>query len=143
MTFDESLKLERYKLVTERQKYFTNLAKETFNYYTRTFALFAAGAVALVSLKRQLNIEADVIANLVHMIAILLTLIAVGSIVQVVFCLKRWYGFRDAECEINSVCPKPESWACLFEGMYGLGIGVSIIVIWWGVHYITFILGKL
>jgi hypothetical protein len=143
MTLEESLKLERYKLVTERQKYFTDLAKGTFNYYARTFASFAVGAIALVSLKRKLSIEAEVIAGIIQMIAILLTLIAIGSIVQVAFCLKRWYGFRDAECEINPLCPRPESWAILFEGMYGLGIGASIIVIWWGVRYITFILGKL
>jgi len=54
MTLEEGLRLERYKFVTERQKYFTDLAKETFNSYTTMFAAFAAGAVTFVSLTKQL-----------------------------------------------------------------------------------------
>ena len=37
MNDDEELKLERYKVITERQKYFTELAKDTFNIYLKIF----------------------------------------------------------------------------------------------------------
>lgn len=142
MTFEESLTLERYKLVTERQKYFTDLAKDTFNSYTTIFAAFAGGAVALVSSKKQLGIEPAVVAALLQMIAVLLTLTAVFTVIQIVFCLKRWYGFRKAECMINPKVPKPENWAWLFEGMYCFGIVLSSAFAWWGFHYLDAILGK-
>ena len=51
MGTEDDLKIERYKLVTDRQKYFTDLARESFSYYTRVFVWFAGGAVALISLK--------------------------------------------------------------------------------------------
>ena len=143
MTFEESLILERYKLVTERQKYFTDFARDTFNSYTTIFAAFAAGAVTLVSLKKQLEIDAPVVTALLQTIAVLLTLAAALSIAQIEFCLKRWYGFRNAECEINPQVPKPETWAGVFEGMYGLGIAASVGVAWWGVKYFQAILDKL
>jgi hypothetical protein len=143
MPLEENLKIERYKLVTERQKYFTDLAKDTFTSYSKMFAAFAAGAVALVSLKKQLGIEPSVVNALLQAIAVLLTLAAVLSIGQILFCLRRWYGFRHAECEINPEAPRPESWAWLFEGMYCVGMGVSVIFAWWGVRHFEAILAKL
>ena len=135
MTLQESLRLERYKLVTERQKYFTELAKETFNSYARTFVAFTAGAVTLISLKTQLRLAPDVVLGLLQAIAALLSLVAVISIGQIVFCLVRWYGFRNAECQINPECPKPEWWAWIFEGLYSVGIAVSVGITWWGVAH--------
>ena len=143
MSLEEDLKVERYKLVTERQKYFTDLAKDTFTSYSKMFAAFAAGAVALVSLKKQLGMEPSVVNALLEAIAVLLTLAAVLSICQIVFCLLRWYGFRDAECEINPEAPRPEYWAWLFEGMYCFGIGVSVVFAWWGVRHFGVILAQL
>ena len=132
----ESLTLERYKVVTERQKYFTELAKDAFNFYTRIYAAFAAGALALVSVKKELSLGPDVITNLHKGIAVLLTFAAFMAVVQIAFCLHRWYGFRKAECEINPGAPEPECWAGLFEAMYCLGIGASVCVAWWGVEYL-------
>jgi len=143
MTFKESLKLERYKLVTERQKYFTDLARDSFKSYTRTFAGFAAGALMLVSLKKQLSLDAADVTALLQAIAVVLTLAAIISIAQTIFCLVRWYGFRKAECDINPECPKPEWWACLFEVMYCLGILVSVCIAWLGVCYFKSILPKI
>ncbi|MCW5596607.1 MAG: hypothetical protein KIT42_12110 [Rhodocyclaceae bacterium] len=143
MSLEDDLKVERYKLVTERQKYFTDLAKDTFTSYSKMFAAFSAGAVALVSLKKQLGIEPSVVNALLQAIAVLLTLAAVLSIGQILFCLRRWYGFRHAECEINSDAPRPENWAWLFEGMYCVGMGVSVIFAWWGVHHFEAILAQI
>jgi hypothetical protein len=135
MTFDENLKLERYKFVTGRQGYFTDLAKETFGSFARTFAAFVAGAVTLISLRKQLELHPTVVVALLDAIAVLLTLAAVISVGQIAFCLKRWYGFRKAECEINLEVPKPEPWAWLFEGMYCVAILAAIAVAWWGVSH--------
>jgi len=135
MSLKENLKIERYKFVVDRQGYFTDLAKQTFNLYARTFAAFSAGAVTLISLRNQLSLKATVVISLLDAIALLLTLAAIISIIQICFCLKRWYGFRKAECEINPDAPKPESWAWLFEGMYCIAIIASIVVAWWGVNH--------
>jgi hypothetical protein len=140
VTFEESLKLERYKFVTGRQGYFTDLAKETFSSFARTFAAVVAGAVTLISLRKQLELDSTVVIALLDAIAVLLTLAAGISIAQIVFCLNRWYGFRRAECEINSSVPIPEPWAWLFEGMYCLAILAAILVAWWGINHFEVVL---
>ena len=45
MTMEENLKLERYKMVTERQKYFTDLARDSFASYIKVFTYLCAGAI--------------------------------------------------------------------------------------------------
>jgi hypothetical protein len=140
MTFEENLKLERYKFVTGRLGYFTDLAKETFSSFARTFAAFVAGAVTLISLRKQLELDPTVVVALLDAIAVLLTLAAVISIAQIGFCLKRWYGFRAAECEINPDIPRAERWAWLFEGMYCVAIVAAIVVAWWGISHFEAVL---
>lgn len=140
MTFEESLKLERYKFVTGRLGYFTDLAKETFTSFARTFVAFVAGAVTLISLRKQLGLDPMVVIALLDTIAVLLTFIAVISIGQIGFCLKRWYGFRAAECAINPEVPRAERWAWLFEGMYCLAMVAAIVVVWWGINHFEAVL---
>lgn len=132
VSFEEDLKLERYKLVTDRQKYFTELAKDTFNSYVRVFVTFTGGAVALIYFKKQLEVDPQVIIDLLKAIALLLSLVAVISIGQIFFCLVRWYGLRSTECKINPDCPKPECWAWIYEGLYMLAILGSIFLAWTG-----------
>jgi hypothetical protein len=141
MSLKDDIKLERYKLVTDRQKYFTELAKDTFNSYVRFFMSFAGGAVALIYFKKQLDVDPQVIISLLRAIAFLLTLVALVSIGQIIFCLIRWYGLRNTECSINPECPKPEWWAWIYEGLYMFAIGGSIILAWSGFdHFRTIIL---
>lgn len=140
VSLKDNLKLERYKLVTDRQKYFTELAKDTFNAYVRIFVTFTGGAVTLIYFKKQLDVDPEIIAALLHAIAYLLTLVAIVSVVQILFCLVRWYGLRNTECKISPECPKPEWWAWIFEGMYGFAISASIIVVWIGFNYFQAIL---
>lgn len=140
MTFDESLKLERYKFVTGRLGYFTDLAKETFTSFTRTFAVFIAGAFTLISTRRQLDLDPTVVIAVLDAIAVLLTLAAMISVAQIVFCLKRWYGFRAIERVINPDVSRPERWAWLFEGMYCLAIVAAIVVAWWGTNHFEVVL---
>ena len=133
MSIKEDLRLERYKFVINRQGYFTDLAKQTFNSYTRIFFAFVAGAVTLISLRNRLHLDDSVVIALLDAIALLLSLTAAISIFQISFCLKRWYGFRAAECSINPEVPIPEGWAWLFEGMYCVAIIASVLVAWCGV----------
>jgi hypothetical protein len=130
VSLKDDLKLERYKLVTDRQKYFTELAKDTFNSYVRVFVTFAGGAVALIYFENP-----QVIIALLKVIALLLSLVAVISVGQIFFCLVRWYGLRSTECEINPDCPKPEWWAWIYEGLYMLAIGGSIFLAWTGFEH--------
>jgi hypothetical protein len=140
VSLKDDLKLERYKLVTDRQKYFTELARDTFNSYVRIFVTFAGGAVALIYFKKQLEVDPKVIVALLQAIAYLLTLVAVISVGQIFFCLVRWYGLRETECQINPDCPKPEWWAWIFEGLYALAISGSIYVAWLGFDHFETIL---
>ena len=143
MNYKESLKLERYKFVTLRQGYFTDLSKETFITYSKIFSSFIAGAITLISVRIKLDLDQSLVNSLLKAIAILISFIGVISIFQIIFCLKRWYGFRYAECDINPDCPRPEFWAWLFEGFYILGIVASIIVVWWGIHIFIPILNQI
>jgi uncharacterized membrane protein YidH (DUF202 family) len=140
MDLQEQISLERYKFVTESQKYFTNLAKDTFYFFVKTFISLASGAIALVSLKESLNIIPKILTNLLFAIAVLLSIVGLVSIIQIIFCLKRWYGFRNAEHDLNPVCPKAEWWACIFETMYIFTIIASVSVMWYGIAHFKDIL---
>ena len=132
MTLEDNLKLERYKLVTDRQKYFTDLAKDSFGSYIKVFTCLCAGAITLVSARTSLQIDAKLLIQLIKVIAILVTFLGVVSGGQIVFCLVRWYGLRRTETEINKECPKAEWWAWIFEGFYILFIAISIFAAWFG-----------
>jgi len=136
MTLKQDIALERYKLVTSRQAYFTDLAKETFSYYVKIFVSLSSGAIALVSLKEKIAVNVSLLPKLLCAIGALLSIVGTISICQILFCLLRWYGFRNAECRINPDCPKAEWWAWLFEGMYVVAIISSVMVLWFGiVHF--------
>jgi hypothetical protein len=132
MTLEEQLKLERYKLVTDRQKYFTELARSSFASYIKVFTYLCAGAITLISVRSSLQIDAKLLLQLIKGIAILVTFLGVVSSGQIVFCLVRWYGFHRAEAEINKECPKAERWAWIFEGLYIVAIVISIFAAWFG-----------
>jgi len=131
----DELKLERYKLITGLQRYFTELAKDAFQSYVRIFVTFAGGAVGLVYFQAQLEVNPTIIVALLRAIAYLLTLVAIVIIGQITFCLVRWYGLRRTESEMNPDCPEPEWWAWIFEGLYVVVIGASIFVVWYGFEY--------
>jgi hypothetical protein len=133
MAIREDLKVERYKLATSRQEYFTDLAKETFSYYVKIFISLSSGAIALVSLNKPLVIGVDLLSKLLFAIGALLSIVGLISICQIIFCLIRWYIFHDEECQIDPDCRKAEWWACLFEGMYVVAIASSIMVLWYGI----------
>ncbi len=132
-----SLKIERYKIVTELQKYFTELAKDSINSYVKIFVSFAAAAVGLIYFKQQLEFEPMIDISLLKAIYVLLTLVAVMSIIQIIFCLVRWYGLRNSEHDINSECSPLECWAWEFEGLYALAIIGSIYVVWYGFDHFS------
>lgn len=132
MTLEDELKLERYKLVTERQKYFTDLAKDSFGSYIKVFTCLCAGAITLISARATLQIEIELLLKLINAITILVSFLGAVSVGQIIFCLVRWYGFRQAEAEINKECPKAETWAWIFEGLYILAIVISIVAVWFG-----------
>jgi hypothetical protein len=125
MDYQEELKIERFKVITDRQKYFTDLAKDTFNIYMRIFVYIITGIVALVTFMSKFTIPETVMIKLVSVLISLLMLIAVSSCVQILFCLIRWYFLKREEEKLNTAA-KGEWWACIFEGMYILVIIVSI-----------------
>ena len=130
MSLDDSLKLERYKLVTDRQKYFTELARSSFAEYMKVFTGLAAGAIVLVSAKSKLDLKPEHARLLIIAIAGLVTLLGVLAIGQIVFCLVRWYGYRRAENEVNENAPLIKSWFWVFEVLYCVAIGLSILAGW-------------
>ncbi|MBN8443678.1 MAG: hypothetical protein J0M28_18545 [Thauera sp.] len=141
MDFRESMIYERYKVVTSRQLYLVDLTKDTFASYARTLAAFVAGSITLVSVAEKLELSPAVALDLVRAIVVFLSFAALLSVAQIVFCMKRWFEYRKAECEINPDAPAPEWWACLFEAMYALAIFGSVGLIWWGYFYIGSTLG--
>jgi hypothetical protein len=130
MNLIESLKLERYKLVTERQKYFTELARDAFASYVRFLTGLTAGAITLVSTRNKLELRPPVVLFLVDAILYLVWFLAVVTSGQIVFCLVRWYGFRKAEARINPDSPPPDWWWWVFETLYVIVIVFSAIVAW-------------
>jgi uncharacterized membrane protein YidH (DUF202 family) len=125
MDYQEELNIERYKVITDRQKYFTDLTKDTFNIYMRTFVYIITGIVALVSFMDKFSIPENVMTQLIKVLISLLTIIAVSSCVQILFCLIRWYSLKNQEKQINTAA-KVEWWAWIYEGMYMAVIVVSV-----------------
>ncbi|QDF97641.1 hypothetical protein CJ010_14395 [Azoarcus sp. DD4] len=142
MDFRESMIHERYKLVTSRQLYLVDLTKDTFASYARTLAAFVAGTITLVSAAEKLSLSQAVVLDLILAIAVFLSFAASISVAQILFCIKRWYEYRAAECKINPDAPRAEWWACLFEAMYAAAILGSIGLVWWGYFYLGATVGK-
>ena len=130
MVLNDSLKLERYKLVTERQKYFTELARDAFSSYVRFLTALTAGAITLVSTRNKLELRLPVVLFLVDGLLYLVWFLALVTSGQIVFCLVRWNGFRKAESKINPDSPSPDSWWWIFETLYVIVVVLSAIVAW-------------
>lgn len=130
MSFDDDLKLERYKLVTDRQKYFTELSRDAFASYMKIFTALAVAGITLVSAKSQLSIHPKLLFPLINGILWLITFLGVSAIGQIIFCLYRWNGYRRAEQDINADSPEIKFWWWIFEGLYCLAIMISIIAVW-------------
>jgi hypothetical protein len=114
----DSLKIERYKFVTDRQKYFTELARDAFASYVRLFSGLGAGAVALVSTWNKLEIKPDFLIFLIQVILSLVTILGFVASAQIVFCLTRWRGYRQGERAVNPDSPTSgRSW-WIFEALY-------------------------
>jgi C4-dicarboxylate transporter len=128
-TLKEQMRLERYKLVTDRQKYFTELARDTFASYMKIFTGLAAGGIALISAKSKLELGPDILKPLLYTIAVLISFLGIVAIAQIAFCLKRWKGYRDREREVNPDSPSIKKWYWVFETLYCVSILLSIVAV--------------
>ncbi|MGD0200982.1 MAG: hypothetical protein ABSD27_09580 [Bryobacteraceae bacterium] len=130
MDLHDSLKLERYKFVTDRQKYFTELARDAFASYARLFSGLAAAGVALVSTRTKLELRPAVLLYLINGILYLTTFLGLVTSAQIVFCLARWWEFRNAERKMNPDSPPIGWWWWLFETLYVMAILVAVVGAW-------------
>lgn len=130
MSVEDDLKLERFKLVTDRQKYFTELARGTFASYVKVFTALAVAGIMLISARSKLDLRPDMVPRLVYAVAGLVTFLGIVSIGQIVFCLVRWKGYRKAEQEINPDSPRMKRWWWVFEGLYCVTIAISTVAVW-------------
>lgn len=130
MDLEETLKVERYRFVTDRQKYFTELARDAFASYARFLTGLVVGGIALVSSRNKLELRLEVVLYLVHGIVYLVTFLGFVASAQIIFCLFKWWGFRRAEGEINPDCPKMSWWSWLFEALYIVAISVTVLAAW-------------
>jgi hypothetical protein len=127
----ESLTLERYKFVIDRQRYFTELARDAFASYAKLFSALAAAGAALVSAKNTLQLRPATLLYLIDGILYLATFLGLVASAQIVFCLARWREFRSAERTINPDSPPIGWWWWLFEVLYIIAILVTVIGAWW------------
>src|SRR5438874_578249 len=101
MEFKEALQLEHFKFVIDRQRYFTELARDAFASYSKLFSGLVAGSVALVSAKEKLQLPPTILGYLVVVLLLLMTFLGLVTSVQIAFCLMRWRHFRLEESKIN------------------------------------------
>ena len=134
MTLDENLKLERYKLVTDRQKYFTELARESFSFYMKMLTGLVAGSITLISLKSTLELRIPLLSKILCLVAALITFLGIVSIFQIIFCLARWKGYRQAEIQIYKESPPIKWWYWVFETLYCVAIIISIASVWFAIY---------
>jgi hypothetical protein len=130
MDLTDSLKLERYRFVIDRQRYFTDLARDAFALYSKLFSAIVAAGVALVSSGNKLELRPEVLSYLVHALVYLAAFLAIVASAQIVFCLGRWRGFRRAERSINPESPRIGRWWWVFEGLYIVAIWAGVLGTW-------------
>jgi hypothetical protein len=132
MNLNDSIKLERYKLITDRQKYFTELARDAFGSYLKVFVGLAAGLITLVSAKSQLKLDHDILIDLIQCIKYLITFMGAAITGQIIFCLFRWYGYHGEERQFYSsrANARKKNLYWLFEAFYVLMIIISLAVLW-------------
>jgi hypothetical protein len=127
---NDPLRIERYKFVTDRQKYFTDLARDAFGSYSKLLAGLTAGAMTLVSTRNRLELRPDVVLYLVHGIVYLVGFFGVVAAAQIIFCLARWFGYRRAQQALDPKAPAMGWWWWIFETLYVVAIVVSIWALW-------------
>lgn len=130
MSFDDDIQLARFKLVTDRQRYFTDLAVSTWDRYLKLYTGIIAGAITLISARSTLGITTRVLLPVLAYVKWLLLFLGLVTIVQITVCLVRWYGFRKAEKEINRDSPEIKRWWWVFEALFVFGVVVSLIIVW-------------
>ncbi len=122
--YKNQLKLERYRTISSRTRYFTDVAKDTFFLYVKVFVGLMAGLIAILTAKVPLDLRPDTIIQLAEGIFSILLFVGVGFVFQIIFCLVRWYQHRFWENELFDDIPKPVWWAFIFEAIY---IGLIIV----------------
>lgn len=130
MNLVDGLTLERYKLVTDRQKYFTELARDSFSSYMKIFAGLVVGGITLISARAKLELEPNLLLPILDAIVYLVTFLGIVAIGQIIFCLARWLGYRQAEMQVNPASPRIGRWWWIFETLYCVAIVASIVAVW-------------
>jgi hypothetical protein len=123
MEIAEALKLERYKFVVDRQKYFTELAREAFGSYVKLFSALAGGGITLVSAGNKLELSAELLRHLITALVYLAAILAFVASAQIVFCLARWWGYRKAERRILPSSPEEKWWWWVYEALHSRNLG--------------------
>lgn len=133
MTLEDSLKLERYKLVTSRQAWVMDVARGVYVGYATTIAAFVGGALTLVLTSKQTSaLDSEFVGQVLFMIAVFITCVALVSTFQIGFCTWRSYEYRVAECKLFPDAPQPVSWAKYFELAFVALMAASVALVWVG-----------
>lgn len=123
----KSLASQRLTIAVERQRYMSDMAKDTFNYFTKLFASMAAGAFAVVSLREKLDMHPATLDIIFSGITILIGVVGILSILQILFCLWRWFQYRTIEYNLtNDPAVRPSGSAAFFELAYCAAILILV-----------------
>ena len=138
-----SLALERYKFVTDRQRYYTELARHACASYARFLAALTVGTVALIASTGLLHLPSPLVRRLVDLVGYLLTFLGCVAIVQMLVSLVRWRGYRHAETKISPDTPPAGRWWWLPETLYATAVAVSVLCIWLARTWLPELIGPL
>ena len=130
MELHECFTLERYRLATERQQYYTALARDAFAGYAKFVAVIILGGVALISARDSLGLDRAVMPDLIRVLAYVVTFLGIVAVVQIGFALVRWRWFRQVESRIDPGTPRvPPVW-WLSDALYIVIVAGSVWCIW-------------
>ena len=130
MELHECFTLERYRLATERQTYYTALARDAFAGYAKFVAMITLGGVALISARDSLGLDRAMMPDLIRVLAYVVTFLGIVAVVQIAFALIRWRWFRQVESQIDPGTPRvPPVW-WLSDALYIIIVAGSVWSIW-------------
>ncbi len=99
-----SLESEKYQFITSMQKYHDEKIGQAFRMYVTLSSSIVAGSLWLLSQ----DTGRDLFGQIKFLAIVLIVIACIASSTLIWFNLDGWYGFRLAECKMDSESPTPK-----------------------------------
>jgi hypothetical protein len=122
--------LERYKLLVERERYCTVMARDAFATYGKFVVVVALGAVAMVSARESLGLDKTLMPQLLKFLGALVAFLAFIAVAQIVIAMVRQYTLHEAQRGIDADVRRMRRTWWVVDAVYLAIIVASLLYAW-------------